>query len=105
MDAKAVGAFETQIPPGGAARRQVVTRVDVEQASKDFMREPTGQSIGGRPPSPVNAGRMRVPHSNDPIRRSRRGTGDGMATHGRRNATREPSSVGARASRPDAREG
>ena len=36
-----VGAFETNVPRGGAANRQAVTRVNVEQASKSPMCAPT----------------------------------------------------------------
>jgi hypothetical protein len=43
---EAVGAFETHVPPGGAASRQAVMRVNTEQASKDFTWEPTRQYIG-----------------------------------------------------------
>src|SRR6516162_812983 len=40
---EAVGAFETHVPPGGAASPQAVTRVNAEQASKDLTWEPTRQ--------------------------------------------------------------
>jgi hypothetical protein len=38
---EAVGASETNVPHGGAASRQAVTRVNVEQAPKGLMWEPT----------------------------------------------------------------
>ncbi len=38
---EAVGASETHVPPGGAASRQAVTRVNAEQAPKGLMWEPT----------------------------------------------------------------
>ncbi len=43
---EAVGAFETHVPPGGAASPQAVTRVNAEQASKGLTWEPTRQYIG-----------------------------------------------------------
>src|SRR5215210_1240406 len=41
-----VGAFETNVPHGGAASRQAVTRVNAEQASKELTWEPTRHEIG-----------------------------------------------------------
>lgn len=103
---KAVGAFETNAPPGGAASRQAVTRVNAEQASK-------GTDVGadpilarGRPSSLENreTGGIGRPMS-DLTQRSHRGIGNGMSTQGKRTQHGKPHLVEARDLQPDAREG
>jgi len=81
---------------GGPASRQAVTRVNVVQASKKVMREPTLRTHGeGR--------RRRIWGATRSQRRSRRGKGGGMSAQ-ENVATRETSGRGC-VSQPDAREG
>jgi hypothetical protein len=103
---KAVGAFETNVPLGGAASRQAVTRVNAEQASKDLTWEPTRLLIGEgrRRWRKRETGGIGRPKS-DLTQRSHRGNGNGMSTHGRRLQHGKPLSAEARDLQPDAREG
>ena len=103
---EAVGAFETKAPPGGAASRQAVTRVNAEQASKgsDVGADPlTGW---GRPSSLANreTGGIGRPMS-DLTQRSRRGNGNGMSTQGEHTQHGKPPQAEARDLQPDTREG
>jgi hypothetical protein len=103
---KAVGAFETNAPLGGAASRQAVTRVNAEQASKgsDVGADPlTGW---GRPSSLANreTGGIGRPTS-DLTQRSHRGNGNGMSTQGKHTQHGKPLMAEARDLQPAAREG
>ena len=103
---EAVGAFETNVPLGGAASRQAVTRVNAEQASKDLNVGADPPFNRGRPPSLANreTGGIGRPMS-DLTQRSHRGNGNGMSTHGRHLQHGKPLSAEARDLQPDAREG
>ena len=103
---KAVEAFETDAPLGGAASRQAVTRVNAEQASKgdDVGADPlTGW---GRPSLLANreTGGIGRPTS-DLTQRSHRGNGNGMSIQGKTPQHGKPLLVEARDLQPDAREG
>ncbi len=103
---EAVGAFETNVPPGGTANRQAVTRVNAEEASKGMMWEPTRPVIGEgrRRWGTRETGGIGRPMS-DLTQRSHRGIGNGMSRNGRCLQHGKPHGVEARDFQPDAREG
>src|ERR1700758_2165362 len=59
---EAAGAFETDVPFGGAGSRQAVTRSEPRAGLESFHVGADPPVIRGRPPSPVKTEGLRAPH-------------------------------------------
>src|SRR5262249_31626313 len=101
-----VEAFEKHVPPGGAASRQAVTRVNAEQASKVINVGADPPLKRGRLSSLANreTGGIGRPTS-DLTQRSHRGNGNGRPTHGGSLQHGKPDLAEARDLQPESREG
>ena len=94
---EAAGAFETTGDSSRSASGQAITRVNVEQASKRMMWEPTRPHCGEGRRRWATEG-VKIPLTSDQTQRSHRGSDDGMPVHGDPTRHGKPQAAGARGS-------